>query len=213
MTAERRVKVHFLERSAGQAQVKQHPLVLRAILWHLFQNLIVHVVLNAGCSFFFQLVDRADDLGFHWSLCWERLSCHLSLEPDRRFGEHRRVHATCTVPRLRTLVVLHAKNFQAAHIRLNPVLAGVNVGIHQGNQVTSEAGELRGIHHISQILTKLTRGIVVRNNRNFHTTIIQRHHVWVNDVNLQHAVGHFFPANVPGGQRVNALIKCCGCWV
>ena len=67
------VVVHLLERTAREWQRPQHLLVLRAILSHHLGQLVVHVLAHAGCGFFAEDVDRANNLGFHRPHRWERL--------------------------------------------------------------------------------------------------------------------------------------------
>ena len=155
LATDARVEIHLLERSAGQTQVVQHALVLGAVLRHLFRELVVHVLAHALRSFFLELVDRTDDFGLDRALRRERFNDGLALEADGRFGQHGGEHPAGTLPRLGALFVLHAQHFKAFDVHLDPLFAGVRVGLHQLNQLACEFLQLALVHVFGQVGTEL----------------------------------------------------------
>ena len=159
--------------------------MLWPILRHLLQNLVVHVFLNpGGCRF--RILGRCPHNGSLDRTCSrERLCNHLRLEPNSRFCQHCGVNATRSTPRLCTLVVLHTQDLKAFHISVNPVLTGVDISIHQCQQVTCKGSQLALVHELSEVIPKVFALGGLWDQRNLYATICQRHAVRVLNLNLQ----------------------------
>ena len=76
------IEVHLLERSASQAQIKQHAFMLWSVFGHAVNQLVVHVRSHALGCFFFEFVDRADDLRLDRTLRRKSLNDGLGLEAN-----------------------------------------------------------------------------------------------------------------------------------
>ena len=97
--------------------------MLGAILLHHLGKLVVHVLLDTFCGFFFLLGVFTNDFGLNWPTSGESLGDTFGLEAHNCLGQHRVEHATCTLPRLRAVFVLKAQQFQAIDVGLNPLFA------------------------------------------------------------------------------------------
>ena len=112
--------------------------MLRAVLDHLFGQLIVHVVLNScRCLLFFPRY-LADDLCFDRSVWRKGLDNRLRLELHDRFGQDGVINTTGAFPRLCSVVYPQAKEFKTLLVSPFPVLSGVLVDPDHVQNVVSD---------------------------------------------------------------------------
>jgi hypothetical protein len=133
----------------------------------------------------------AHNLRLDRPLCRESLRDHLGLEPDRRLGQQRGVHTTRTHPRLGSLLVLHAENFQALHVHLAPVLATGDVGIDKLKQVRRNGRQLRVGDNFREVGIELVirTEVIFGLKRDLHTIDTHRHALGVFYLDLDQGLG------------------------
>ena len=128
--------------------------MLWAVLRHLFSQPVVHVVLDALGSFFFQPVDGANDLRFYRTLSRECLNDRLGLEAHSGFGQDRRKNTAGTVPWLGPLFVLHAEDLKTPDVHLGPVFSAGNISLNHAHDVGANLFQLSIIHVLGQVVVK-----------------------------------------------------------
>ena len=157
--------------------------MLGTIFLHHVRQLMVHVIFNTGCSFFFLRRFFTNNLSTHRPRSGECLHDSLGLKLNRTLHQQGVGHTTRTGPRLTTLFVLQPQQFQAFNICIQPVFTRGEVGVIVTKQVTSKGLQLLSRHLFSQISVEVF-GVAVFFHAYFYAVGVYGHRFRVFNFNL-----------------------------